>query len=56
MNRKIRNKKHRYSKEEKLVLDEDENTSAPMNIVQENGSNIFELLQNLRISNHLKMF
>ena len=48
MNRKVsRNKKHKYSKEEKLVLGENENTSALTNIVQEDESNIFELLQNL---------
>ena len=48
MNRKIsRNEKHKYSNEEKLVLGEDKNTSTLINIVQEDGSNIFELLQNL---------
>ena len=52
MNRKVsRNKKHKYSKEEKLVLGENENTSALTNIVQEDESNIFELLQNLWINN-----
>ena len=48
MNRKIsRNEKHKYSNEEKLALGEDENTSALINIAQEDDSNIFELLQNL---------
>ena len=48
MNRKIsRNEKHKYSNEEKLALGEDENTSALIIIVQEDDSNIFELLQNL---------
>ena len=47
MNRKIsRNEKHKYSNEEKLALSEDENTSALINIAQEDGCNIFELLQN----------
>ena len=45
MNRKIsRNKKHKYSNEEKLALVENENTSAIINIVQEDDSNIFQLL------------
>ena len=48
MNRKIsRNEKHKYSNEEKLALGEDENTSALMNFVHEDDSNIFKLLQNL---------
>ena len=48
MDQKIsRNKKDKYSNEEKLVLSEDENTSALINIDQEDDSNIFELLQNL---------
>ena len=47
MNRKIsRNEKHKYSNEEKLALGEDENTSALINIAQEDDSNICELLQN----------
>ena len=47
MNRNItRNEKHKYSNEEKLALGEDKNKSALVNIAQENGSNIFELLQN----------
>ena len=47
MNRNItRNEKHKYSNEEKLVLGEDKNKSALVNIVQENDSNIFELSQN----------
>ena len=48
MNRKIRrNEKYKYSNEEKLALDENENTSTLINIARENESNIFELLQNL---------
>ena len=48
MNRKIgRNRKHKYSNEEKLVLSENENTSSLINIARENDSNIFELVQNL---------
>ena len=48
MNCKIsRNEEHKFSIEEKLALGEDENTSALINISQEDHSNIFELLQNL---------
>ena len=48
MNREIsRNEKHKYSNEEKLAPGEVENTSALINIAQKDGSNIFELLQNL---------
>ena len=48
MNRKIsRSKKRKYSNEGKLVLGEDETTSALINMAQEDDSNIFELLQNL---------
>ena len=48
MNLKIgRNEKHKYSNKEKVVLGEDENTSAKIHIVQEDDNNIFELLQNL---------
>ena len=48
MNRKIgRNENHKYSREEKLALGEEENISALINIAQEGESNIFELLQNL---------
>ena len=48
MNRKIsRNGKHKYSNKEKLGQSEDKNTSALINIAQEDDSNIFELLQNL---------
>ena len=48
MNQKISgNKKHKYSNEEKLALGEDENTSALINIAQEDNSNIFKLLHNL---------
>ena len=39
--------KNKYSNEEKLALGKDENTTALINIAQEDGSNIFELLQNL---------
>ena len=42
MNRKIsRNEKHKYSNEEKLALGEDENTSALINISQEDDCNIY---------------
>ena len=52
MNQKIsRNEKHKYSNEEKLALGENENTNALINIAQKNDSNIFKLLQNLRINN-----
>ena len=52
MNRKIsRKEKRKYSNEEKLALDEDQNTSAVINIAQEDDSNIFELLPSLRINN-----
>ena len=52
MNRKIcRNERHKYSNEEKLALVENENTSALINIAQEDDSNIFEMLQNLGINN-----
>ena len=48
MNPKIsRNKKHKYSNEEKLATSEEEKTSTLTNIVQENDSNSFNLLQNL---------
>ena len=51
MNRKIsRNEKQKYSNEERLSLVEIENTSALINTAQEDGSNIFELLQNLGIN------
>ena len=40
-----------HSNEEKLTLGEEENTRAPINIAQEDDSNIFELLQNLWINN-----
>ena len=42
-----RNEKHNDSNEENLTLGEDKNTSALINIAQEDESNIFELLQNL---------
>ena len=52
MNWKIsRNKKHKCSNEENLGLVENENTSALINIAQEDDSNICELLQNLGINN-----
>ena len=44
---KNRNEKHKYPNEKRLALGEDENTSALINIAQEDDSNIFELLQNL---------
>ena len=47
----IRNEKHKYSNEEKLALIENETSSAPINIVLGDDSNIFELLQNLGINN-----
>ena len=48
MNRKIsKNEKHKYSNKEKLAPGEDKNTSALMNIAQEDDSIVFELLQNL---------
>ena len=48
MNRKISwNENHKYANEEKLALGEDENTSALINIAQEDDSNIFELLKSL---------
>ena len=51
MNRKIsRNEKQKYSNEERLSFVEIENTSALINIAHEDGSNIFELLQNLGIN------
>ena len=47
MNRKIRrNEKHKYSNKEKLAIIENENTSALINIAQEDDSSIFKLLQN----------
>ena len=42
-----RNEKQKYLNEEKLALGENENTSALINIAQEDDSNIFELLENL---------
>ena len=48
MNRKFRrNEKYKYSNEEKLALDENENTSTLIDIARENENNIFEFLQNL---------
>ena len=52
MNQKIsRNEKQKYSNEEKLPLVENENTSALINIAQEDDSKIFGLLQDLCINN-----
>ena len=42
-----RNRKQKYSNKERLALGENEIKSAPINITQEDDSNIFELLQNL---------
>ena len=47
MNLKIsRNEKHKYWNKEKLTIIENENTSALINIGQDDDSNIFKLLQN----------
>ena len=52
MNRKVsRNEKYKYLNKKMLALIKEENTSALINIVQEDDSNNFELLQNLRINN-----
>ena len=48
-----RNKKQKYFSEEKLVLGEKENTSALINIAQEDDSNFFKLLKNLWLNNLL---
>ena len=48
-----RNEKHKYFKEEKLVLGEKENTSTVMNIAQEDDSNFLKLLKNLWVNNLL---
>ena len=43
MNQRIsRDEKHKTQTKKRLVHGEDENTSAPINISQEDGSNIFE--------------
>ena len=42
-----RNEKHKNFNKEKLALGEKENTSALINIAQEDDSNIFKLLKNL---------
>ena len=42
-----RNENRKYFNEEKLALGEKENTSAIMNISQNDESNIFKLLKNL---------
>ena len=46
-----RNERHKYFNEEKLALGEKENTSALMNIAQEDDSIIFKLLKNLWLNN-----
>ena len=46
-----RNEKHKLFNEEKLALGEKENTSALMNIAQEDGSNILKLFKNLWLNN-----
>ena len=46
-----RNENRRYFNEGKLDLGEKENTSALMNIAQEDDSNIFKLLKNLWLNN-----
>ena len=46
-----RNEKHKYFNEEKLTLVENENTSALMNIAQQDDNNLFEFLKNLRLNN-----
>ena len=52
MNRKIsRNEKYNYLNKEKLALVENQNTATLINITQEDDNNVFELLQNLGISN-----
>ena len=57
MNWKItRNEKHKCSNEEKFALGEDENTSALININQDDDSNNVELLQNLWIKNLRSIF
>ena len=52
MNRKIsRNEKYNHLNKEKLALVENQNTATLINITQEDDNNVFELLQNLGISN-----
>ena len=52
MNRKIsRNEKYNYLNKEKLALVENQNTATLINITQEDDNNVFELLQNLGITN-----
>ena len=46
-----RNEKHKYFNKEKLALGEKENTSALVNIAQEDDSNIFKLFKNLWLNN-----
>ena len=48
-----RSEKHKYFNKEKLVLGEKENTSALMNIVQEDDNNFFKLWKNLWLNNIL---
>ena len=47
----IRNEMHKCFNKKKLALGENENTSALMNIAQEDGSNIFQLLKSLWLNN-----
>ena len=52
MNRKISgNEKYNHLNKEKLALVENQNTATVINITQEDDNNVFELLQNLGISN-----
>ena len=46
-----RKENHKYFNEEKLALGGKENTSALLNIAQDDESNIFKLLKNLRLNN-----
>ena len=46
-----RNERHKYFNEEKLALGEKQNTSAVMNIAQEDNSNIRKLLNSLWLNN-----
>ena len=51
MNWKVsRNEKRKYSNEGELALGEDKNTSALINIAEDDDSNSFELLQNLSLT------
>ena len=46
-----RNEKHKYFNKEKLALGEKENSSALMNIAQDNDSNILKLTKSLWLNN-----